>query len=284
MKIQFTKMEGIGNDYVYIDATKEDIQLSPEQIQKISHRNFGVGSDGVIFIRKSSQAEFQMDMYNSDGSRSEMCGNGIRCVGKFIYDKGLTKNLKPTIETGAGIKTLDMELDTFGKVSMVTVDMGEPILQPSQIPVHWKDQNPILEQIVSIQGKEFKITCVSMGNPHCVVYVPDNQNYPVREYGPLIENYLDLFPRRVNVEFVTQLGKDHLHQRTWERGAGETLACGTGACAVAVASHLTGKTGRKVKIDLLGGSLEIEWKENNHVFMKGPARTVFEGVLDLQDF
>ncbi|WCL49431.1 diaminopimelate epimerase [Leptospira sp. GIMC2001] len=280
MKINFTKMQGIGNDYVYIDATKEDIQLSSEQIQFISDRNFGIGSDGVIFIRPSSKGEFQMDMYNSDGSSSEMCGNGIRCVGKFIYDKKLTKNTKPKIETGAGILTLDMKVNSSEKVELVTVDMGKPILKPSEIPIKWGDTENVVNEIIKVQNLDLHFTAVSMGNPHCVIFVDDADSFPVREIGPIIENH-ELFPRRVNVEFVTVRGQDHLYQRTWERGAGETLACGTGACAVAVAARLTGRASSKVKIDLRGGTLEIEWRENGHVFMTGPASEVYSGVIDL---
>lgn len=280
MKINFTKMEGIGNDYVYIDATKNDIRLSPEQIQKLSDRNFGIGGDGVIFIRNSKTGEFQMDMYNSDGSSSEMCGNGVRCVGKFVFDHGLTKNQKPTIETGKGVLTLDLKTGNNGKVEMVTVDMGEPILKPSLVPILWTGEEPVINQVLEVQGKQYHFTAVSMGNPHCVIYVDDADAFPVREIGPLIENH-PLFPRRVNVEFVSVRGKDHLYQRTWERGAGETLACGTGACAVTVASILNGKTGRSVKIDLRGGTLNIEWKENGSVMMTGPAKEVFSGEVEV---
>lgn len=280
MKINFTKMEGIGNDYVYIDATKNDIRLSPEQIQKLSDRNFGIGGDGVIFIRNSKTGEFQMDMYNSDGSSSEMCGNGVRCVGKFVFDHGLTKNQKPTIETGKGVLTLDLKTGNNGKVEMVTVDMGEPILKPSLVPIVWTGDEPVINQVLEVQGKQYHFTAVSMGNPHCVIYVDDADAFPVREIGPLIENH-PLFPRRVNVEFVSVRGKDHLYQRTWERGAGETLACGTGACAVTVASILNGKTGRSVKIDLRGGTLNIEWRENGSVMMTGPAKEVFSGEVEV---
>lgn len=280
MKINFTKMEGIGNDYVYIDATKNDIRLSPEQIQKLSDRNFGIGGDGVIFIRNSKTGEFQMDMYNSDGSSSEMCGNGVRCVGKFVFDHGLTKNQKPTIETGKGVLTLDLKTGNNGKVEMVTVDMGEPILKPSLVPILWTGDEPVINQVLEVQGKQYHFTAVSMGNPHCVIYVDDADAFPVREIGPLIENH-PLFPRRVNVEFVSVRGKDHLYQRTWERGAGETLACGTGACAVTVASILNGKTGRSVQIDLRGGTLNIEWKENGSVMMTGPAKEVFSGEVEV---
>ncbi|GBF42873.1 diaminopimelate epimerase [Leptospira ellinghausenii] len=280
MKINFTKMEGIGNDYVYIDATKNDIRLTPEQIQKLSDRNFGIGGDGVIFIRNSNAGEFQMDMYNSDGSSSEMCGNGVRCVGKFVYDHGLTKNQKPTIETGKGVLTLDLKTGTSGKVDMVTVDMGEPILKPSLVPIVWPGEDPVINQEIEVQGKKYRFTAVSMGNPHCVIYVDDADAFPVREIGPIIENH-PLFPRRVNVEFVSVRGKDHLYQRTWERGTGETLACGTGACAVTVASILNGKTGRSVRIDLRGGTLHVDWKENGSVMMTGPAKEVFSGEVEI---
>jgi diaminopimelate epimerase len=280
MKLKFTKMEGIGNDYIYIDSTKEDIRLTEEQIQKLSDRNFGIGGDGVIFIRNSDKADFQMDMYNADGSSSEMCGNGIRCVGKFIFDQGLTGSTQPKIETGAGVLTLDLKTDSDKKVQLVTVDMGEPILTPSLVPVKWSDELTILKQNLPLDGYDLKFSAISMGNPHCVIYVDDPDSFPVREVGPKIENH-PLFPRRINVEFVSVRGKDHLYQRTWERGSGETLACGTGACAVGVASHLNQLTGRKVKIDLRGGSLEIDWRENNHVFMTGPATEVFRGEIQL---
>ncbi|WP_108975903.1 diaminopimelate epimerase [Leptospira ryugenii] len=279
-RLQFTKMEGIGNDYLYIDATKNDLRLSTEEIQKLSDRNFGVGGDGVIFIRKSNVGEFQMDMYNADGSSSEMCGNGIRCVGKYIYDHGLTKNQKPTIETGKGVLTLNLETDSQGKVQMVSVDMGEPILKPELIPLRWEGDGPVVSQTLEVAGKQYQFTAVSMGNPHCIIYVDNAETFPVREIGPLIENH-PLFPKRVNVEFVHLIGENHLYQRTWERGTGETLACGTGACAVMVASVLNHKTGRKVKIDLRGGQLEVEWKESGSVIMTGPAKEVFQGEIEL---
>lgn len=273
-------MEGIGNDYLYVDATKENIQLTTEQIQKLSDRNFGVGGDGVIFIRNSKLGEFQMDMYNADGSSSEMCGNGIRCVGKYIYDHGLTKNKKPTIETGKGVLTLDLQTNSSETVQMITVDMGEPILKPNLIPIKWPGEDPVINQTIDVNGQKFQFTSVSMGNPHCVIYVDDADKFPVREIGPIIENH-PLFPRRVNVEFVSIRGTDHLYQRTWERGTGETLACGTGACAVAVSSILNGKTGRSVRIDLRGGTLYVEWKESGSVFMTGPAKEVFTGEIEI---
>jgi len=280
MKIQFTKMEGIGNDYVYIDATKEEIRLTPEQIQRLSDRNFGIGSDGVIFIRNSKTGEFQMDMFNSDGSSSEMCGNGVRCVGKYVYDHGLTKNKRPTIETGKGVLTLDLSTNDQGKVNMVSVDMGEPILKPTLLPIQWPGEDPVINQMIEVKGKQYHFTAVSMGNPHCVIFVEDADNFPVHEVGSMIENH-PLFPKRVNVEFVSIRGKDHLYQRTWERGAGETLACGTGACAVMVASVLNGKAGKKVIIDLKGGTLEIEWKVEGNIIMTGPAKEVFSGTVEV---
>lgn len=273
-------MEGIGNDYLYIDSTKEDIRLSPEQITRLSDRNFGVGGDGVIFIRKSTAGDFQMDMYNADGSSSEMCGNGIRCVGKYIFDHGLTKNISPTIETGKGVLTLQLSPDNTGKITQISVDMGEPILKPELIPVKWENQETILKQLISVNGQDMYFSAVSMGNPHCILYVDNADSFPVREIGPMIENH-PFFPRRVNVEFVEKRGLDHLYQRTWERGSGETLACGTGACAVAVSSHLNGITGRKVQIDLRGGTLFVDWKESGSVIMTGPAKEVFSGEVEI---
>ncbi|TGK28069.1 diaminopimelate epimerase [Leptospira gomenensis] len=278
--VKFTKMEGIGNDYVYIDATKTDVRLNAEQIQKLSDRNFGIGGDGVIFIRNSDKGDFMMDMYNSDGSSSEMCGNGIRCVAKYIYDHGLTNSKNPKIETGAGVLAVDLSVDSGNKVNLVSVDMGKPILIPSKIPILWKNEETVLEQPLEIAGKNLKFTAVSMGNPHCVIFVEDGDRFPVREIGPLIETH-SLFPRRINVEFVTVRGKDHLYQRTWERGAGETLACGTGACAVMVAGNLTGRSGKDVRIDLRGGTLRIQWQESGHVLMTGPAREIFSGEVEI---
>jgi len=280
-KLEFTKMEGIGNDYIYIDATKENIQLTKEEIIKLSDRNFGIGGDGVIFIRPSKTGDFQMDMFNADGSSSEMCGNGIRCVGKFIYDHGLTSKLTPVIETGKGLLTLHLFPQKNSKISHITVDMGDPIFKPSLIPLDLPGEGPILEQRIDAGDQTFLFTAVSMGNPHCVILVEDAEKFPVREIGPLLENH-PLFPRRVNVEFVHLVGKDHLYQRTWERGSGETLACGTGACAVAVAFHLNHRTGRKVEIDLRGGRLSIEWRESGNVMMTGPAKEIFSGAIELE--
>lgn len=272
-------MEGIGNDYVYIDATKEEIRLSTEEIQRLSDRHFGIGSDGVIFIKKSKIADFKMEMYNSDGSYSEMCGNGVRCVGKYIYDNGLFSQKNPKIETGKGVLELILETNVSNKVEMVSVDMGEAILKPDDIPINWKGES-VIEQAVNIQGYELKFTAVSMGNPHAVIFLENIDEFPVETIGPLLENH-PLFPNRTNVEFVESYEEDRFYQRTWERGAGETLACGTGACAVAVAAFLTGRSSRKVKIDLKGGGLYIEWKESGNIIMRGPAKTVFKGEIEL---
>ena len=276
--IKFTKMQGLGNDYVYIDAINQNInQESSSLAQFVSNRNFGVGSDGLILICKSEVADFKMRMFNSDGSEAEMCGNGIRCVGKFVYDKGLTDKKEVSIETLAGIKVLQLNVKD-GKVETVRVDMGEPILEPDKIPVI-STENPVTNLVATAENKDFTFTCVSMGNPHAITIVEDVQNFDVNKYGKVLE--IDKqFPKRINVEFAQIVDDENIKMRVWERGAGETLACGTGACATAVACYLNGYTKRNVAIELLGGKLFIEWnKENNHVYMTGPAVTVFEGEL-----
>lgn len=276
--IKFTKMQGLGNDYVYIDAIHQNIeQESSSLAQFVSNRNFGVGSDGLILICKSNVADFKMRMFNSDGSEAEMCGNGIRCVGKFVYDKGLTDKTEVSIETLAGIKVLQLHIKD-GKVETVRVDMGEPILEPDKIPVI-SMENPVKNLVAVADGKKFVFTCVSMGNPHAVTVVEDVKKFDVNKYGKVLEVDKQ-FPRRINVEFAQILDKENIKMRVWERGAGETLACGTGACATAVACYLNGYTKRNVTIELLGGKLFIEWNEiDNHVYMTGPATTVFEGEL-----
>lgn len=275
--IKFTKMHGLGNDYVYIDAINQNIENESSLAQFVSNRHFGIGSDGLILICKSDVADFKMKMFNSDGSEAEMCGNGIRCVGKFVYDKGFTNKTKVEIETLAGIKTLILNTK-YGKVETVRVDMGEPILDAEKIPVI-SNENPVKNLILNAEGEEFKFTCVSMGNPHAVTIVEDTNNFDVEKYGKVLE--IDkAFPRKANIEFAQIVDKNNIKMRVWERGAGETLACGTGACATAVACNLNGLTDRKVNIELLGGKLEIEWnKEDNHVYMTGPAVTVFDGEL-----
>ena len=274
--IKFTKMHGLGNDYVYIDCTKGNI---PEDIsslaQKMSDRHFGVGSDGIILICNSENADFKMRMFNFDGSEAEMCGNGIRCVGKFVFDKGLTNSTTVSIETLAGIKILKLNVKD-GKVETVRVDMGEPILSPEKIPVI-SDEKIVKNLELEAEGKKFKFTCVSMGNPHAITIVENVIDFNVYKYGKVLE--IDShFPKRCNIEFIEILDKENIKMRVWERGAGETLACGTGACATAVACVLNGYTNEKVKVELLGGTLEIEWnKQDNHVYMTGPAKTIFEG-------
>lgn len=282
--IKFTKMEGLGNDYIYIDCTSKDINNPSELSKKISDRHFGIGSDGLILIKKSKIADFKMQMYNSDGSEAEMCGNGIRCVGKYVYDKGLTNKTNLKIETLAGIKILELNLEK-GKVSTVKVDMGEPVLKSEDIPI--KDGKKFESKVkkffykvnVNIKDELRELTCVSMGNPHAIDFVNDVQSTDVHKYGSIIE--IDKhFPKKINAEFIEIIDKNNIKMRVWERGAGETLACGTGACATAVAAVLNGYTKRNVTIELLGGKLEIEWNEkDNHVYMTGPATTVFEGEI-----
>ena len=275
--IKFTKMQGLGNDYVYIDAIHQKIENESDLAQFVSNRHFGIGSDGLILICKSDVADFKMRMFNQDGSEAEMCGNGIRCVGKFVYDKGLTNKTEITIETLAGLKKLKLNTKE-GKVETVKVDMGEPILDPEKIPVISKE-NPVKNLLLKAEDKEFKFTCVSMGNPHAITEVKNTEKFDVEKYGKILE--IDkVFPNKTNVEFIQILDKEHIKMRVWERGAGETLACGTGACASVVSCCINNQTDRKVKVELLGGDLEIEWnKQDNHVYMTGPAVTVFEGGL-----
>lgn len=286
--MKFTKMHGCGNDYVYVDCTKEVIPNISETAIRVSDRHFGIGSDGLILIKASDVADFEMDMYNADGSRGKMCGNGIRCVAKYVYDHGLTDKTTITVNTLSGIKTLQLTVEG-GKVSKVRVDMGEPELIPAQVPVKASvlgladdRREAIVAEPLEIKGRSYDITCVSMGNPHCITFIEEDvRDFPLEEVGPVFEKH-ELFPERVNTEFINVIDKDHLRMRVWERGSGETLACGTGACAVAVASYLNGFTGRGVDIELLGGHLEIVYDEKtNHVFMTGPATEVFSGEIDL---
>lgn len=275
--IKFTKMHGLGNDYVYIDAIHQNIENESSLAQFVSNRNFGIGSDGLILICKSEIADFKMRMFNADGSEAEMCGNGIRCVGKFVYDKGLTNKTEVTIETLAGIKILELHVKD-GKVETVKVDMGEPILNPKEIPVI-SEEEPVKNLRRKAKDKEFTFTCVSMGNPHAITIVDNTKEFDVEAYGKILE-VDNAFPNKTNVEFIEIVDKNHIKMRVWERGAGETLACGTGACASVVACILNELTDNIVKVELLGGPLEIEWsKKDNHVYMTGPAVTVFEGEL-----
>jgi len=274
--LKFTKMHGAGNDYIYIEDFKDEIKTPSKLAIEMSNRNFGVGSDGLILILKSKVADFKMRMFNSDGSESEMCGNGIRCFAKYVYDHKLTDKDIINIETGAGIKNLELKIKNK-LVASVKVDMGEPVLQRERIPMIGNPGMVINENLHLPDGVSFAITALSMGNPHVVIFVEDAENFPVTKYGPMIEEF-NLFPNKTNVEFVQILNSKEVIQRTWERGAGETLACGTGASAVTVAGVMTKQTERKITVHLKGGDLKTEWSEkNNHVFLTGPAVEVFKG-------
>lgn len=275
--MKFTKMQGLGNDYIYVDCTRETLENPSDIAKKVSDRHFGIGSDGLVLILPSQIADFRMRMFNSDGSESEMCGNAIRCVGKYVFDNGMTDKNLVNIETLAGIKVLTLTVQN-GKVELVRVDMGEPILVPRDVPVA-SDKESFISEPVTIDGREFKVTAVSMGNPHAVSYIEDVENFPLAQIGPKMETN-SLFPRKVNAEFVQVIDRKNLKMRVWERGAGETLACGTGACAVLVSSVLNNLSDRAATIKLLGGDLLIEWSEkDNHVYMTGPAVKVFEGEI-----
>ncbi len=278
--VKFTKMHGLGNDYVYMDAINQKIENRSELAKFVSDRHFGIGSDGLILICPSEKADFRMQMFNQDGSEAEMCGNGIRCVGKFVYDKGLTNKTTITVETLAGIKTLVMT-EKNGKIEAVRVDMGEPILEPKLIPVI-SEENPVKNLQLKVEDKEFKFTCVSMGNPHAVAFIEEDVNdFDICKYGAKLE-VNKAFPNKANIEFINVIDDKTLKMRVWERGAGETLACGTGACASAVAAMLNGYTSMEVTVHLLGGDLKIEWsKADNHVYMTGTATTVFEGEIEV---
>ena len=275
--MKFTKMHGIGNDYVYVNGSAEKIEDPAGLSIKISDRHFGIGSDGLIIINPSKVADFEMEMYNADGSRSQMCGNGIRCVGKYVYDYGLIDKTQIAVETLAGIKYLDLQVEG-SKVTAVRVDMGEPILKAKQIPIISENEE-VIEEAIEIDGKQYQMTGVSMGNPHAIVLVEDVKNFPIEEIGPKFERH-DRFPERINTEFVRVINESTIEMRVWERGSGETFACGTGACAAAVACAKNGLTNREVTVRLLGGDLQIKWDEkSNHVFMTGTATTVFDGEL-----
>ena len=277
--MKFTKMQGLGNDYVYVNCFQETIENPSEVAVKVSNRNFGVGSDGLILIRPSKVADFEMEMYNADGSRGEMCGNGIRCVGKYVYDYGLTDKTSISVETLGGMKHLDLKVED-GKVKQVKVDMGSPKLVPADIPI-LADGDSVIDAPILVEGTEYRMTGVSMGNPHTVVYIDDVQGLEIEKIGPKFEHH-DRFPKRINTEFAKVLDRNTVEMRVWERGSGETLACGTGACAVAVASILNGLTENKVTVKLLGGDLQIEWdRESNKVYMTGPAEVSFEGEIKI---
>ncbi len=277
--MKFTKMHGCGNDYVYVDCTENLIDHIPETAIKVSDRHFGIGSDGLILIKSSEVADFCMDMYNNDGSRGKMCGNGIRCVAKYVYDRGLTDKKQLTIETLSGIKELDLTVEN-GKVTLVTVNMGSPITNPSLIPVI-SDKDIVVKEPIEVGDETYEITCISMGNPHAVVFVEDPGKVELEKIGPLFD-FHKIFPERVNTEFVSVIDRKHIKMRVWERGSGETLACGTGACASVMACILNGLTDHEVTVTLLGGELVIRYDEkNNTVFMTGAATEVFHGEIEI---
>ena len=287
--MKFTKMHGCGNDYIYVDGSKEKVREKdkPELVRRLSDRHFGIGGDGVIFINPSEEADFEMEMYNMDGTRAEMCGNGIRCVAKFVYDKGLTDKTSISIVSCGKVKHLELSVED-GKVSAIKVNMGQPILKAEEIPVTIenndgfmiKDDGAVISAPIEVGGQNYKMTCVSMGNPHAVVFVDDVSSLELEKIGPLFENHA-CFPRRITTEFVKVLDRENIEMRVWERGTGETLACGTGACASVVASVLNGLTQEQVTVKLLGGNLQIRWdREEDLVYMTGPAATVFEGEIE----
>ena len=274
--MRFTKMEGCGNDYVYINCFEETVAAPEELAIAMSERHFGVGADGLVLILPSEIADFRMRMFNLDGSEGEMCGNAVRCIGKYVYDRKLTEKKEITLETLGGLRYLTLHVKD-GLVQTVSVDMGEPELTAEKIPVV-HETSPVIGKSIMVGEKEFAFTCVSMGNPHGVTFVEDTDSFPVEEYGRVVESD-PLFPKKTNVEFVQILSKNHIKMRVWERGSGETLACGTGACASVVASILNGFCDRQVKVSLLGGELTVTWREeDNRVTMTGPAAFSFDGV------
>ena len=277
--MKFTKMHGCGNDYIYIDGTKEHIaqEEKPDFVRRVSDRHFGVGGDGVIFINPSDEADFEMEMYNADGSRAEMCGNGIRCVAKFVYDKGLTEKTDISVISCGKIKYLQLSLKD-NKVDTVRVNMGAPELIAANVPVLC-DKEQAVDEPITVQDTEYKMTCVSMGNPHAVVFMENVTDLEIEKIGPYFESH-ERFPKRTNTEFVKVIDRNTVQMRVWERGTGETLACGTGCCATVVACILNGLTDDTVTVKLLGGELEITWdREADLVYMTGPATTVFEGEI-----
>lgn len=283
--MKFTKMHGCGNDYVYVNCFSETVDNPGEVAKVVSDRHFGIGSDGLILIRPSTVADFEMAMYNADGSRGEMCGNGIRCVAKYVYDFGLTDKTSISVETLAGIKYLDLTVEN-GKVEKVRVNMGAPILNPVEIPVDPalfpEAEDAVIAQPLMVDGNEYQVTCVSMGNPHDVIFMDEDvRALDLEKIGPAFENH-PAFPKRTNTEFVNVIDETHLRMRVWERGSGETLACGTGTCATVVAAILNGLTKDAVDVELLGGSLHIEWdRETDLVYMTGPATVVYTGEIEL---
>ena len=281
MKLAFTKMEGCGNDYVYINGFTQSVpaEEKPALVRRLSDRHFGIGGDGVIFINPAEEADFEMEMWNADGTRSEMCGNGIRCVARYVYDFGLTDQKEFSIVSAGKIKYMTL-YEQDGQISAVRVNMGQPILEADQIPVR-ADHSPVINVPIEVQGKEYRMTCVSMGNPHAVVFVDSTEDFPLEQVGPYFENH-PCFPNRTNTEFVQVIDRGRVRMRVWERGTGETLACGTGCCATAVACVLNGLTDNAITVEVLGGALQIEWdRDNDLVWMTGPATVVFSGEIEI---
>lgn len=278
--MKFTKMHGIGNDYIYFNCLEKEIENPEELSIKLSDRHFGVGGDGIVLILPSDKADFRMRMFNADGSEGKMCGNATRCIGKYVYDKGITDKKEITLETLSGIRTLKLSVNEKNKVESVEVNMGEAILKASEIPVK-SDKEKVINERIKIADSEYNITCVSMGNPHCVVYMDEIDNLDLEKLGPKFEND-SIFPERVNTEFIKVIDENTLKMRVWERGSGETWACGTGACAAVVSSVLNGycKYDTPIKIKLLGGELTIKFMKNGLVYMSGPAEFVFEGSIE----
>ncbi len=288
MKIEFTKMHGCGNDYVYVNGMKFELddRLKEKAVPLLSDRHMGIGSDGVIFINDSDIADFEMEMYNADGSRSEMCGNGIRCVAKYVYDKGLMDRSRNSvdIESFGKVKHIDLTVED-GEVVLAKVDMGEPILKPSLVPVNTdiydgNDSDPVVNYPIGVDEEAYHVTCVSMGNPHAIIYVDDVSDIDIEEIGPILENH-PFFPKRANIEFVQNVDRTHVKMRVWERGTGETLACGTGCSALTVAGVLNGFYDRDTDVDIevLGGHITVCYSSDDHVYMMGPATTVYEGSV-----
>lgn len=277
--MKFTKMQGLGNDYIYVNCFEGKVENINETAKFVSDRHFGIGSDGLVLICPSDKADFRMDMYNSDGTQAEMCGNAIRCVGKYVYDRGLTDKTEISVETLAGIKYLQLNIEK-GTVKTIRVNMGEPKIKSAEIPVDTELEN-FIKQPVTVMGKKYDVTCVSMGNPHAVTYIDDTGSLEIEKIGPLFENH-KLFPKRINTEFIQLIDRKTIKMRVWERGAGETLACGTGACAAMVASNINGYIDDEADVILLGGTLHIEWdKKQNLIYMTGPAEFVFDGEIKL---
>ena len=280
--MEFTKWQGCGNDFLLIDCLAEQV-VKPEEYADLSRRlcdrHYGVGGDGLLIVEQptTQEADFRMRIFNTDGSEAEMCGNGIRCFARYLYDYGCTDKEEFTVETGAGLLVPKIILQS-GKVASVRVDMGEPVLAGDRIPVQGFGMERVIEQPLEVEGKTYQMTCVSMGNPHCVIFVEDAESFPIEKLGSFFEHH-EKFPQRTNTEFVSVRDREHVRMRVWERGAAITLACGTGSCATLVASVLTGRTERKAEVELDGGILEVEWAESNHVFMTGPAELVFVGKL-----